>query len=157
MQIGGPDNPLAGVRPAQPAPWGWLTARWAGALALLAVGIVHLQQYLETYSAIPTIGTLFALNFVGATVLGLALLAPIERMTEGGLLLALVALGGIALAAVAFVFLAVSERTTLFGFHEPGYAPTAIAVSRVAELATVALLSAYVIARFVAGTSMRRW
>ena len=47
-----------------------LTARVAGALSLLAVGAVHLQQYDYLYSAIPTIGTLFLLNFVGATAMG---------------------------------------------------------------------------------------
>src|SRR5262245_44828699 len=39
----------------------WLAARVLGALALLAVGIIHLQQYVETYSEIPTIGPLFVL------------------------------------------------------------------------------------------------
>ena len=47
-----------------------LAARYAGALALLAVGLVHLQQYLKLYSEIPTIGPLFLLNFAGATALG---------------------------------------------------------------------------------------
>jgi hypothetical protein len=45
----------------------WLAARVLGALSLLAVGAVHLQQYFELYSSIPTIGTLFLLNVVGAT------------------------------------------------------------------------------------------
>jgi hypothetical protein len=53
--------------------------RTVGALSLLAVGSIHFQQYLYFYSAIPTIGTLFVLNLVGATVLGLGLLAPVER------------------------------------------------------------------------------
>ena len=50
------------------------------ALAVLSVGSVHLQQYNFLYSSIPTIGTLFLLNFVGATAIGLGLLAPVERM-----------------------------------------------------------------------------
>ena len=37
--------------------WVWLTARGLGALSLLAVGAVHLQQYNDLYSAIPTIGS----------------------------------------------------------------------------------------------------
>src|SRR3954453_18364919 len=57
-----------------------LVARVAGALAVLAVGAVHLQQYDMLYSAIPTIGTLFVLNFAGATAIGLGLLAPLERV-----------------------------------------------------------------------------
>jgi hypothetical protein len=99
----------------------------------------------------------FVLSFAGATVLGVALLAPLERWESRGVLLAVVALAGIALAAIAFASLAVSESSSLFGFHEPGYDPTAITVSRVAELATVALLGAYVVARFVAQVSIRRW
>ncbi len=35
-----------------------LGARVLGAVSLLAVGAVHLQQYFELYSEIPTIGTL---------------------------------------------------------------------------------------------------
>jgi hypothetical protein len=57
----------------------WL-ARILGALALLVVGAVHLQQFLSLYSEIPTIGTLFVLNFAGATVIGLGLLSPVERL-----------------------------------------------------------------------------
>jgi hypothetical protein len=99
-----------------------LTARCLGALALVAAGAIHLQQYFKLYSSVPTIGTLFVLNFVGATILGVALLAPIERWggQRGGELLALVTVGGVVLAAVTFVFLAISESRPLFGFREPG-------------------------------------
>src|SRR5438552_10571293 len=126
-----------------------LTARFLGALALLAVGAVHLQQYTTLYSAIPTIGTLFVLNFVGATAIGLGLLAPVEHLLgcAGGAVVALLALGGAAQAATAFVFLLISERTPLFGFMEPGYDPPAIMASRVAELVTVALLGSFLLAR----------
>lgn len=75
---GMPALPIAARRAAAP-PW-WLAARGLGALATLAVGAVHLQQYFKLYSAVPTIGTLFVLNFVGATVIGVALLAPLERL-----------------------------------------------------------------------------
>src|SRR5262245_6222109 len=137
----------------------WLLARGLGALALLAVGAVHLQQYLALYSTIPTIGTLFVLNFAGATLLGLALLAPVERLLgrRGGPAVALLALGGIGLAATSFVFLLISEHVPLFGFMEPGYDPAAILASRVAEVATVLLLGGYLVARFVRGVSVRRW
>jgi hypothetical protein len=37
-------------------------ARYIGALALLAVDIAHIEQYVDSYRAIPTIGTLFALT-----------------------------------------------------------------------------------------------
>jgi hypothetical protein len=142
-----------------PRQWVWLTARLFGALSLFAVGAVHLQQYDDLYSAIPTIGTLFVLNFVGATAIGFALLAPVERMAgrRGSAAVALAALGGIGLAATSFVFLFVSERTRLFGFQEPGYDPAAIAFSRVAEAAAVVLLSAFLVARVVARVRMPRW
>jgi hypothetical protein len=139
--------------------WWWLTARALGALATLAVGAVHLQQYLKLYSSVPTIGTLFVLNFAGATVIGLALFAPLERLGGrlGDAAVALLAGGGIVLAATSFVFLYVSERTPLFGFMEPGYDPTGIAASRIAEVATVALLGVFLVARFVAHIRMPRW
>jgi hypothetical protein len=130
-----------------------LMARVLGALSLLAVGAVHLQQYDALYSAIPTIGSLFLLNFVGASVLGLGLLAPIERLPGrfGAVALVLSTVAGIALAATSFVFLLVSERTPLFGFMEPGYDPAAIMVARIAEGATVLLLGAFLAARRASG------
>lgn len=137
----------------------WLAVRGLGALAVLAVGVVHLQQYLKLYSAIPTIGTLFVLNFAGAAAIGLGLLAPDERLLGrrwGNLALILLALAGIGLAATAFVFLAIAEQTPLFGFMEPGYDPTAILVARIAEGSSVVLLGAYLAAR-LAGTADRGW
>jgi hypothetical protein len=137
----------------------WLPVRALGALATFAVGAVHLQQYFKLYSEVPTIGTLFVLNFAGATVIGVALLAPVERLAGrlGGTALALLVLGGLVLAATAFVSLFVAERTPLFGFMEPGYDPAGIAASRVAEVATVVLLGAYSTARFLFRVPMPRW
>jgi hypothetical protein len=130
--------PRARAAAASPA----TVARALGALALLAMGAIHLQQYFELYSEIPTIGTLFVLNFAGATVVGLGLLAPVERRL-GDAVPALLAVAGIGQAATAFVFLAISERTPLFGFKEPGYDPSAILASRVAEIAAVVFLGAF--------------
>jgi hypothetical protein len=129
----------------------WLAARGLGALSLLAVGAVHLHQYEDLYSSIPTIGTLFVLNFVGATVFGIGLLVPFERFWRrgGAWLVAGLALGGIAIAAVSYVFLLIAERRPLFGFMEPGYNPEAIRASQVSEIATVALLGVYLVARHV--------
>jgi hypothetical protein len=142
-----------------PSRGAWLAARFGGALALLAVGVVHLQQYLKLYSEIPTIGTLFLLNFAGATALTLVLVAPVERWggRRGSVLAALAAAGGVLLAVTGFAFLAVSEQTSLFGFHEPGYDPTGIAVTRIAEVAAAVLLAVYLIARFGIKTSTSRW
>src|SRR4051794_22390681 len=126
-----------------------LALRLLGALSLLATGAVHLQQYERLYHAIPTIGTLFVLNFVGATALALVLLAPLERLVgrHGGALHVLAAVAGIGLAATAFAFLAISEHTPLFGFKEPGYDPPAIAATRAAEVATVLFLGAFLARR----------
>jgi hypothetical protein len=120
-------------------------ARVLGALTLIAVGVDHLDQYLaDSYSAIPTIGTLFALNFAGAVPLGLGLLTPLPRPLRQwtGRLRGLLAVGGLGLAAGSFVGLLVSENGGLFGFVEQGYRP-AIVLSIVLELATVGLLAAY--------------
>jgi hypothetical protein len=131
--------------------WVWWAARGLGALSLLAVGAVHIHQYEDLYSAIPTIGTLFVLNFAGATILGVGLLMPIERLWPrwGAWVVATLALGGIALAAVSYVFLLIAERRPLFGFMEPGYNPAAIRASQVSEIATVALLGVFLVARHV--------
>lgn len=118
--------------------------RVTGALALLAMGVIHLQRYLGAdYSAIPTIGTLFLLNFVGALVLAIALLGPIERIA-GRRGASLVAAAGAGMAATSIAFLLISEHTTLFGFREAGYGPAivlALAVEAVAVVALVAFLA----------------
>jgi hypothetical protein len=148
-----PSLPTIAGRRASPSSWS-LATRVLGALATLAVGAVHLQQYVELYSDVPTIGTLFVLNFAGATVLGAALLIPIERV--GGRLgraaPALAAIAAIGLAATSFAFLLISEHTPLFGFKEPGYDPAGIAAARISEIATVVLLAAFLVAH----TTQRR-
>lgn len=143
--------PTARRRPAanRSDGWIWLAPRVLGALAVLATGAVHLHEFDRFYSQIPTIGTLFFLNFLGATAIGLGLLTPVERVggRYGGALLVLLAAAGIALAAVAFAFLLISERTPLFGFKEPGYDPTGIAAARAAEIAAVVFLGAFLVGR----------
>jgi hypothetical protein len=113
--------------------------RTLGAVAVLVVGAVHLEQYLAGYSAVSVIGPLFLLNFVGATVIGVGLLIPAARLRA---LHALLALAGIGLAATSFVFLFVSEHRSLFGFQEHGYRG-AIVAALVAEAAAVVALAAY--------------
>ena len=120
--------------------------RALGALAVLGIGAVHLEQYIAVdYRVVPVIGPLFLLNVVGAAILGLLLLAPVERL-RGGAAAVLLALGGIGLAATSFVFLFVSESTTLFGFHEYGYRP-AIVIALAVEAAAVVLLGLYLAVR----------
>jgi hypothetical protein len=139
--------------------WVWLGSRLLGALAVLAVGGGHLYEFEHFYSQIPTIGTLFFLNFLGATATGLGLLVPVERIggRRGSALLVLLALAGTALATVAFAFLLISQHTPLFGFKEPGYDPTGIDAVRAAEAATVIFLGAFLVGRLGLKAPMRRW
>jgi hypothetical protein len=133
---------------------GWISllTRFLGALAVLVVGIVHLQAYDGPYSAVPAIGELFILNVVAATVIGVTLLAPIERIAgrRGPVAVTLVTVAGIGLAVVSLAMLIVAERGTLFGFHEPGYDPDAIRRSRVAEVVAACLLTTSLLLRSVA-------
>jgi hypothetical protein len=137
--------------------WASLVTRFAGAVALLVVGVVHLQAYGGPYSAVPTIGVLFLVNFAAATAIGGTLLGPLERLAGrwGGTVLALATVGGIGLAAGSLAMLIVAEHGTLFEFHEPGYDPEAISRSRVAEIASVILLTASLALRWPAKTRPR--
>jgi hypothetical protein len=116
--------------------------RMLGALAVLVVGVVHLEQYVAAdFHAVSVIGPLFVLNFAGACVIALGLLLPLARRLH-----VLLALAGIALAATSFVFLLISEHQPLFGFHEHGYR-AAIVISLVAEAIAVLLLGGYLAVR----------
>jgi hypothetical protein len=95
-----------------------LLARYFGAAALLAVGLDHLEQRSAAhYAAIPTIGTLFLVNFVSATVVAVGLALPLERLGSpaGRRLPALLALSGVGVAAGSVAGLLISETTGLFG------------------------------------------
>jgi hypothetical protein len=98
--------------------------RAIGAIALLVVGGVHLEQYtVAHFSVIPTIGPLFLVSFIAATSLGLLLLIPVRRSARHGRVLfdSLAALAGIGVAAGALAALLISEHRPLFGFMEHGY------------------------------------
>src|SRR6476620_1763082 len=98
--------------------------RLVAAVSLLAVGAVHLQQYIvRYYRVIPTIGPLFLLNFIAATVLGLYFVVPARARVSRVRLLAdtTVALSGMGVAAGGLVALIISEHAPLFGFMEHGY------------------------------------
>jgi hypothetical protein len=99
-------------------------ARYLGAASILVVGAIHAQQYYDAYfSAVPTIGTLFLLSFIGAAIVGVVLFAPVRFLGRriGDLILALTAVGAIGIAVGTLVSLLVSEYTPLFGFMESGY------------------------------------
>jgi hypothetical protein len=116
-------------------------ARVLGAIALLVVGGVHLEQYaVAHFSVIPTIGPLFLVNFLAATILGLVLLAPVRGTFRPRRLVfdSLAALAGLGVAAGAMAGLLISEQTPLFGFIEHGYR-LEIVIALAAE--TVAIVS----------------
>jgi hypothetical protein len=123
--------PTPGALRARPAAWRSRRrdvvvelARYLGAVSILLVGAVHAQQYYEAYfNVVPTIGTLFLLSFVGAGVVGVALLTPARLLGRrlGDLILALAALDAIGIVLGTLVSLLISEYTPLFGFMESGY------------------------------------
>jgi hypothetical protein len=122
--------------------------RYLGAVVLLGVGVDHIEQYyVDFYSGIPTIGTLFVLNFASATLIALGLVAPIDRIARRWArpALALLAIGGIGIAASSLAGLLVSEHGGLFGFMEQGYRE-AIVISIALEAATIILLGLFLAA-----------
>jgi hypothetical protein len=131
------------------------TALYLGALAVLATGVVHIQQYYgNDYSTVPTIGTLFFLNFVSAVVLTAGLIAPFGWIAGryAAAIRALFAVAGIGFAVLSLAALFVSESSSLFGFTENGYR-TAIVLAIVAEAAAVVFLLIFLAA---AGTPRPR-
>jgi hypothetical protein len=131
--------------------------RYLGAAALLGVGIDHIQQYVgASYSAIPTIGTLFALNFVSSVLLAAGLVAPIERVfrRRGKPILGFLALSGIGVALGSLIGLLISEQAPLFGFMESGYRQ-AIVIAIVLEVAAALLLGTFLVGLFRTGRERR--
>src|ERR1700684_3668642 len=103
--------------------------RILGAILILFVGADHYYEYaVDDYSVLPTIGTLFLLNFISASVVGLALLAPLDRIFHrfGRGALEIATLSGVGIAATSLAALLVSEQTPLFGFMESNYRPAII-------------------------------
>jgi hypothetical protein len=116
-------------------------ARLLGALSILGVGAVHLQQYIGNgYSTVPTIGTMFLLNAISAGVVGFGLLLPLKHVLgdrRGDGAVGALALAGVGIAVGSLVALFISESGTLFGFAEHDYRSiiiVAIAVEAVAAI-----------------------
>jgi hypothetical protein len=117
----------------------------AGAAGVLATGADHLYEYTANqFSTVPTIGTLFLLNFIAATVVGVGLLLPLRRIAKrlGDPLRALLALSGIGLAGTSLIGLWISETSSLFGFTDYGFRST-IVVAIVAESVAIVALTFY--------------
>jgi hypothetical protein len=130
-------------------------SRYLGALAVLATGIAHIEQYsVDNYSTVPTIGTLFLLNFVAAIVIAVGLIAPLRRVTGRytEAVRAVLAVGGIGLGVLSLAALFVSESSGLFGFVEHGYR-MAIVVAIAVEVAAIVFLVAFL---FANGTGLQK-
>jgi hypothetical protein len=111
------------------------------------VATIHAQQYYDAYlSVVPTIGTLFLLNLVGASVTGLQLLAPVRLLEQriANAILVLAAIAGISIATGSFAALLISEYHPLVGFMESGYR-LAIVLSLSFEGLATLLLTAFVV------------
>jgi len=124
------------------------SALYLGALAVVATGVIHIQQYSgQDYSTIPTIGTLFLLNFIAAVVIALGLIAPWGRIAGryADAIRAAWALAGIGLGVLSLIALFVSESSSLFNFHENGYR-TATVLTIVAEAAATIFLVVFLVA-----------
>jgi hypothetical protein len=131
--------------------------RWLGAVAVLVVGGVHLQQYLGDYHAIPTIGPLFLLNAIGAAFVAVGLVLPIERWFDGRrgeIAVGLLSLGGVTIGLGALIGLYIAETSTLFGFSE-GTFETVMWVAVVSEAATVLLLLPVALANLIRPSATR--
>jgi hypothetical protein len=134
--------------------------RYLGALSLLAVGVDHIEQYyVDYYRAVPTIGTLFLLNFVSALLVSVCLVAPVRRIAGrfAGRVVTLLAVGGIAIAGGTLAGLLISENGGLFGFMEQGYRG-AIVLSIAFDVAAVTFLGAFLVLRAATargGTELR--
>jgi hypothetical protein len=129
--------------------------RYLGALAVLATGVAHIEQYaVDNYSTVPTIGTLFLLNFIAAIVIAVGLIAPLGRVAGRytDVVRAVLAVGGIGLAVGSLAGLFISETSGLFGFVEHGYR-MAIVVAIVVEVAATVFLVAFLVAN---GTGLQK-
>lgn len=144
VPLSGPvSRPVAGRRT--------MTALRVGAgLALLTAGAVHLQQDVAAgFIHVHVVGVLFMLNFIGATVIGLALLAPLERLLGrwSGLAIDALAAGGLAICLGSIGSILWAENRSFFGFRELGYrAPVVVAIASEAA-ATILLISLVVVRR----------
>jgi hypothetical protein len=120
------------------------SARRLGALAILATGAIHLQQYVvEDFRGIPTIQVLFLLNAIGSGIVGLLLLAPLDRVLPdrwADVAVAVLAAVGLCIAIGSLVALIISENGSLFGLRASRYSTPAV-LATVAESAAVLLLT----------------
>lgn len=105
--------------------------RYLGATLTLAVGTIHLQQYLDGLSNVPTIGELFLLNAAGAGAIAIALATRLRDLA---------AVAGITLAIGSIVAILVAMGPGLFDYMEPTWRGAVVLAVAVEAAATVALV-----------------
>jgi threonine/homoserine efflux transporter RhtA len=110
--------------------------RYAAAVLVLVVGLVHLQQYVDFISEIPTIGVMFLLNAGGGAALFVALLWRERTLRQ------LAAVGGIALCVGSLIALVLAMGGGIFDYQESNWRGPVV-VSVIAEVAALAALIGY--------------
>ncbi len=114
-----------------------LGLRVAGAALLVATAAIHLDLYLTGYRTIPTIGWLFLLQVISASVLAAAVLVSGSRLVSAaGAVFAVTTLGGYILSLWVGLFGFTEVRTTA------GIAAGIIEVAAFAALGILALFPA---------------
>lgn len=139
------------MTPAHASSWKRSRARLslrlaAGALVVFVGSDHYYEDSVEHYSQLPTVGTLFLLNFIGATACGLLRPAPLEQLATrlGRVTWWLAACGGFAIGFTSLIGLLVSEQTPLFGYMELNYR-AAVLVGLGTEAASAALCAALLV------------
>ncbi len=82
------------------------------AVLVAVIAAVHLQQYIDFISEVPTIGVLFLLNAAGGAGLAVALLSRSRQLRV------LAAIGALGLAVGSLVSIVIALQGSLFGYSE---------------------------------------
>ncbi len=115
------------------------TTRIIGALLILGVGVVHLEQYLDFIKDVPTIGVLFLLNSFAAGAICLMLASP--YLLPGAL-----AGFGLSVGSIVSIVIARYASSGLFNYREPTWR-TPIIIAVALEAAAVVVLGAALMAQ----------
>jgi hypothetical protein len=113
--------------------------RWLGALLIIGVGVVHLEQYVDFIKDVPTIGTLFLLNSFAAGAICLMLASPFT------LLPALAGIG-VSVGSLVSILIARYAGSGLFDYREPTWR-TPIIIAVALEIAAVLVLAVVALRR----------
>jgi hypothetical protein len=113
--------------------------KWLGALLVIGVGVVHLEQYLDFIKDVPTIGVLFLLNSFAAGAICLMLSGPAT------LLPALAGIG-LSLGSLASIAIARYADSGLFSYREATWR-TPIIIAVALEIAAVVVLAVVTLRR----------